>query len=789
MAGDQIGLIEGNPANRDYAKAIADWGRLAPGRISVYNWDTYRAEWPSLQSLAANMRYARKHGAYAFNPQYCGGPWDDMLAWLTLKLAWNIDADEHALIDQYLTDVFGAQAAPLLHRYFAVLRDGYEKNLHVPSAVRWSGWTEYSRLKFLPPARRHELATLMDQATAAARATGSPEQLANLLAARGNSLDVVTIDSVVQSGQAWGLVRPAMLRRKSAITYFGGGEPGVMRTTSLYGRTRGGPAFRVQSPAASAWICPDYAGQIVSLTEPRTNTALLAGAGYTDLLPRISARIWVPPARNTRKGRMNMTEMPRLWSDFKQADPATLTADVLLSREHWGYYPHQYIRRSVTADAHGLHVRRQFVQLAEGTKRLRDMPFSTVWRFAMPDSRVARVSVKGGGISSGLDLKYAVPGGIIGKKANEPITELGDWMDEEFDALIAASDAEPTVLPVGDGAADTISVRFDRGDGVEVILSTPATGWAAVALRPVLEESLLEVTLRGLPIVMGKEARELALPEQSVRTRAVPAVPPPAAADNRGAPAAAARLRTTGAGTAVNERDGAGLVQVAAGAFMRGSDRYEDEAPARSITLDAYWIYRQPVTLGQYKAFCAATGRDFAPAWPQGMQADAKAAAEELPVSCSWYEAAAYAKWAGASLPTEAEWERAARGTDGRAYPWGDTWDPTKCASMEQTIYAFATGFMPGDRYPQGASPVGALDMAGNMWEWTADWYDHDYYTQAPAQNPPGPAAGSHKVLRGGCAFFDERFSRTTARMPMPPHIRDWTATTFRCVVRGPATE
>jgi formylglycine-generating enzyme required for sulfatase activity len=190
------------------------------------------------------------------------------------------------------------------------------------------------------------------------------------------------------------------------------------------------------------------------------------------------------------------------------------------------------------------------------------------------------------------------------------------------------------------------------------------------------------------------------------------------------------------------------MVMVPAGAFLMGrDDGAEDEAPAHRVYLDTFWIDRHEVTNAEFKAFCDSTRRLLPnnPLWDPNYVLDKP----DYPVvNLTWRQANAYCHWKGKSLPTEAQWEKAARGTEGFLYPWGNAYAENRANIFAEDEYQRTA---PVGSFPLGASPYGALDMSGNVWEWCLDWYQEFVYRDAPDRNPPPPSEESAwRVVRGG---------------------------------------
>lgn len=255
-------------------------------------------------------------------------------------------------------------------------------------------------------------------------------------------------------------------------------------------------------------------------------------------------------------------------------------------------------------------------------------------------------------------------------------------------------------------------------------------------------------------------------------------------------------------------------VYVPAGSFRMG-DTFGDgdgrERPVHVVELDAYYIARVEMTNGEWKKFRDDPGYDDPKFWPEGRivpkdqvpywtQANNHGGgtpdSDTYPVlGVNWDSATAYTKWLSAKtgkkyrLPTEAEWEKAARGSDGRRYPWGNEIERAfaNFVGAQSFDTARPAGFFDGTKRGDfqtrsNASPYGALDMAGNVMEWCQDWYDRDYYSVSPRRNPKGPATGAYRVVRGG-SFFVEAFDlRTSSRSAAWPSFQGHRMIGFRAV-------
>ena len=227
------------------------------------------------------------------------------------------------------------------------------------------------------------------------------------------------------------------------------------------------------------------------------------------------------------------------------------------------------------------------------------------------------------------------------------------------------------------------------------------------------------------------------------------------------------------------------MILIPAGSFIMGIDDIkEEQRPSHKVYVDTFYIDRYEVTNAQYYDFlnyiketndhskCRNDEPPNKDHTPSKWETDYYNHPEYPVVRIDWFDACAYAAWAGKRLPIEAEWEKAARGTDERRWPWGDEWDPEKCNTGDPE---------PIGSYEEGKSPYGCYDMAGSAAEWCADWGDMSYYSNSPKSNPKGPEKGNKRIIRGGSRFANVGvLLRCTARKAMDPILGNM-GVGFRC--------
>jgi iron(II)-dependent oxidoreductase len=239
------------------------------------------------------------------------------------------------------------------------------------------------------------------------------------------------------------------------------------------------------------------------------------------------------------------------------------------------------------------------------------------------------------------------------------------------------------------------------------------------------------------------------------------------------------------------------MVKIPAGTFLMGSDKkvdrnaYQPEFPQRRVYLDSYEIDKYEVTTVQFLKFVLATDRKPLIDWQYEGGNFQETMANHPVMHVSWFDADAYCRWAGKRLPTSAEWEKAARGEDGRIYPWGNEPAGLSRANFGRTGLSGPVRDRPErlllyppiisvDKYDNGVSPYGVFQLAGNVAEWTADWYDPHYYKTAPDRNPKGPEKGTQRAFRGGGWIDSTPSVRPAQRNGTDPNTKmNWLG--FRC--------
>lgn len=269
----------------------------------------------------------------------------------------------------------------------------------------------------------------------------------------------------------------------------------------------------------------------------------------------------------------------------------------------------------------------------------------------------------------------------------------------------------------------------------------------------------------------------------------------------------------------ISDIDEMEMVYVPEGKFLMGSANSDNQAqdhefPQHIVSLDSFWIDRTEVTNAMYAVFVEQSGyvtqtetdrNGFilsGSKWvaakvanwrrPRGTGSSYEGLLDHPVVQVTWEDAYKYCEWAGRRLPTEAEWEKAARGTNGQVYPWGDQLPDGSRANLTDSNlrvewadkslddgYSFTS---PVGNFPKGASPYGGLDMAGNVWEWVTDWYGEDYYANSPSSNPTGPGQSETRVLKGGSWHGYNSYLRSAARGAHMPNL-SYDSHGFRCAL------
>ena len=292
---------------------------------------------------------------------------------------------------------------------------------------------------------------------------------------------------------------------------------------------------------------------------------------------------------------------------------------------------------------------------------------------------------------------------------------------------------------------------------------------AAAMTTQTAQESLdlsIEQTLTAIPTITPAAVIESTPASAGLPETASTAIPTPASTE----------FETT------NPVDGMRLIFIPQGEFLMGASKYDrdletNEVPHHRVTLDAYWISQTQVTNAMFNQCVAAGACQYSAGHEINPRYLDPAYSDHPVVYVTWQEAMNYCTWSGGRLPTEAEWEKAARGTDGRKFAWGNDSAAPELVNANNSV----GDTIPAGLYSQGASPYGVLDLGGNVREWVWDWYDPYYYQYSPEDNPTGPVEGEKKVLKGASFSDIYRFTRSANRLAHDP-TSPGANRGFRCV-------
>jgi formylglycine-generating enzyme required for sulfatase activity/DNA-binding CsgD family transcriptional regulator len=371
------------------------------------------------------------------------------------------------------------------------------------------------------------------------------------------------------------------------------------------------------------------------------------------------------------------------------------------------------------------------------------------------------------------DVKIWAP--VIKDRLQEENENAGEDSDE---AVLEESRAPYQPPP----SVENVLNRPENQPANPEILAPPPPGRRRINWRLIIGVTIfglfIIIFMKNYPSILAMMAKPASTPPEPIPTETAPAPTPTEVPISTSAPFLGPMFT---AEEMIDPKDGMVLVPVPAGEFEMGSSRAEDpqaseeELPQHIVYLHDYWIDKTEVSNAQYAMCVADSGACTKPAnnysETRGSYYDNSQYADYPVIFVSWSQAAAYCEWAGRRLPTEAEWEKAARGPDGRIYPWGSSFDGTLanyCDVNCQTDWKdsrFDDGYgdtSPVGKYPDGASNYGVLDMAGNVYEWVTNWFEP--YSQNRQINPKGPVWGLEKIIRGGSWGDDPAHIRSSIR-------------------------